>query len=534
MDKPIRIGTRSSELALWQAKTVAGQLEYLGHTTEIVKIESLGDLVLDKPLYELGVTGVFTKNLDLALLQDKIDIAVHSLKDVPTKLPEGIVQAAVLKRGNFNDVLILRENENFFSQKKAVIATGSLRRKAQWLHRFPEHTIEGLRGNVNTRLQKLKNSEWDGAIFAAAGLKRINLLPKDYVNLDWMIPAPAQGVVMMACKAEDEALLAVCKELNDEETELCVTVERDFLRHLEGGCTAPIGALATIRDETLKFKGVLFSPDGKDKIFFKKEVPTNHISDLATFAANYILERGGKNLLREKIEIERDLQIFSTKHVSLKQRQILSTRIGVDASDFITIRHNRIKKRALNEASKTIVFTSQNAVEALLHNFSGETLEFDHIFCVGRRTKRLIEKKIGKVTHLENNAAKLADYLVKNHADKAFTFFCGSRRRPELPTILKEANVSLDEVEVYQTIKSGRSLENKYQAILFYSPSGVESYMEANNSVECTAICIGETTATEARKHFQKIVVSKTPSVEKMMEAVNEVVLPKEDKDAVE
>ena len=159
MNRIIKIGTRSSELALWQANTVAEQLNNLGHETEIVKIDSIGDVVLDKPLYELGITGVFTKNLDIALLNEEVDIAVHSFKDVPTKLPIGIVQAAILKRGDFNDVLVLKEDENFFTNQSAVIATGSLRRKAQWLYRYPNHTITGLRGNVNTRLKKLEDNK---------------------------------------------------------------------------------------------------------------------------------------------------------------------------------------------------------------------------------------------------------------------------------------------------------------------------------------------------------------------------------------
>ena len=158
MKKTIRIGTRSSELALWQADTVSKQLQYLGHDTEIVKIDSIGDEVLNKPLYELGTTGVFTKNLDIALLNDKVDIAVHSLKDVPTVMPRGIVQAAVLKRGLYHDILVLKDSEEFFTRKTATIATGSLRRKAQWLYRFPHHSITGLRGNVNTRLRKLKEN----------------------------------------------------------------------------------------------------------------------------------------------------------------------------------------------------------------------------------------------------------------------------------------------------------------------------------------------------------------------------------------
>jgi hypothetical protein len=200
MSKTIRIGTRDSQLALWQAKTVQEQLEHLGHKTKLVPVKSTGDLMLNQPIYELGITGVFTRTLDIALLNEEIDIAVHSLKDVPTLLPKGIVQAAVLKRGNVRDTLVFKKNEEFLAQENAIIATGSLRRKAQWLNRYATHTLVGLRGNVNTRLQKLENnSDWNGAIFAAAGLGRIGLTPQNAVNLEWMVPAPAQGAIMIAC-----------------------------------------------------------------------------------------------------------------------------------------------------------------------------------------------------------------------------------------------------------------------------------------------------------------------------------------------
>ena len=175
--KTIRIGTRDSELALWQAKTVQHQLEVLGYSTEIVSTKSHGDIELSKPLYEMGVTGIFTKALDIALLNGEIDIAVHSMKDVPTALPDGIVVGAVLKRGNPHDVLVYKGDLSFLDTEIATIATSSLRRKAQWLHRYPHHNIENLRGNVNTRLQKLADNPWNGAIFAAAGLERIDKLP---------------------------------------------------------------------------------------------------------------------------------------------------------------------------------------------------------------------------------------------------------------------------------------------------------------------------------------------------------------------
>ena len=145
MQKIIRIGTRDSQLALWQAKKVERMLNELEYQTEIVPVKSTGDIILNKPIYELGITGVFTRNLDIALLNNDIDIAVHSMKDVPTVLPEGIIQAAVLKRANYNDILVLKDNEEFFAQKEATIATGSLRRKAMWLDRYPTHTVVDLR-----------------------------------------------------------------------------------------------------------------------------------------------------------------------------------------------------------------------------------------------------------------------------------------------------------------------------------------------------------------------------------------------------
>ena len=521
MNKIIRIGTRSSELALWQANTVSSQLEYLGHETEIVKIDSIGDEVLNKPLYELGTTGVFTKNLDIALLNDRIDIAVHSLKDVPTVLPKGIVQAAVLKRGVHHDILVLKDNEDFFTQKTALIATGSLRRKAQWLYRFPHHKITDLRGNVNTRIRKLKENDWNGAIFALAGLKRIGILPDNVLKLDWMIPAPAQGAVMIAALDKDKELLEILSELNDKETELCVGIEREFLNKLEGGCSAPIGALAMIIDEELKFKGALFSEDGKQKVEFSKTVPVNHTTDIAQFAASYILDKGGKKLMRKEGEVEKEINIFSTKHLSIGQKSALNKSIGTDMSDFITIRYNRIKPVVVKQPIKHVIFTSQNAVEAVSDNFMGSELNFEHIYCVGRRTKRLIEKNIGKVTHVENSASNLANYLAKQIKNEEATYFCGNKRRDELPDILENNGIILNEVVAYQTLLSPNELIKKYDGLLFFSPSGIESFLSKNSIDQEVAFCIGGTTAKEAQKHFKTVVEAKLPSVESVLNSVN-------------
>ncbi|MBO0320858.1 hydroxymethylbilane synthase [Muricauda sp. CAU 1633] len=299
MSKIIRIGTRDSELAMWQATTVQQKLEEIGNDTVLVPTKSLGDQVLDKPLYELGVTGIFTKALDVALLKGDIDIAVHSMKDVPTQLPKGIVQAAVLERAVTHDILVHKGSGFLESNQPATIATGSLRRKAQWLNKYPNHKVVDLRGNVNTRLIKLIENDWQGAIFAQAGLERIKLLPKDAIQLDWMIPAPAQGAMLVVAKEEDEFTREALAKLNHTETEIATTIEREFLRTLEGGCTAPIGALAQVKDESVYFEGVVFSLDGKQKIDIKKEVKLSDAPGFGKACAEEVLQKGGDKLMQE-------------------------------------------------------------------------------------------------------------------------------------------------------------------------------------------------------------------------------------------
>jgi hydroxymethylbilane synthase len=299
-EKTIRIGTRDSELALWQAHTVEKKLNDLGYKTKIVAVKSTGDIILDKPLYELGITGIFTKTLDVAMINGDVDIAVHSMKDVPTALPIGIVQAAVLERASTLDILVHKGNLDFLNES-GTIASGSLRRQAQWLNKYPSHKVVDLRGNVNLRMKKLNEGDWNGAVFAAAGLERINLKPENFINLDWMIPAPAQGAMVVVAMQNDAFTLDALSQLNDIETEIVTYIERQFLKTLEGGCTAPIGALAIYNDEedTIHFQGVLFSLDGKEKIEIDKIVPIEEWKKLGFYSAQEILNNGGTKLMTE-------------------------------------------------------------------------------------------------------------------------------------------------------------------------------------------------------------------------------------------
>jgi hydroxymethylbilane synthase len=523
MQKIIRIGTRDSQLALWQANKVREELKDLGYESVLVPIKSTGDIILDTPLYEMGITGIFTKNLDVAMVNKEIDIAVHSFKDVPTVLPKGIRQAAVLRRDDYSDILVLKGTEEFFGQPNGTIATGSLRRKAMWLNRYPTHTVVGLRGNVNTRLEKLENNDWDGAVFAAAGLYRIGKKPATAINLSWMIPAPAQGAIMITCLKDDEYSLDACEQINHRETEICTTIEREFLNLLEGGCSAPIGALAYIdaKTEEINFKGVLLKNDGSKKITVNKTAKVGSHKYLAKDCADYIINKGGKELMLEDHALATIVHsIYSTKKLSELQKETLSHTIGVKDSDFIKIRFNRIPPKEVKRELENVVITSQNGVEAVLNSFSKEELNFKNIFCVGRRTKKLIENRIGKVTHVSKNALKLAEYISKETEIKEVTYFCSNVRLDTLSSFLQANDIVVHEVEAYKTMLSPVKVDDSVAGVLFYSPSGIHSYLEENNTNK-TAFCIGETTAVEARKHFNTVEVANTPSVENVLELVN-------------
>jgi len=523
MSKIIRIGTRDSELALWQAKTVQSQLEHLGHKTQLVPVKSTGDLMLDKPIYELGITGVFTKTLDIAMINGDIDIAVHSLKDVPTLLPKGIVQAAVIKRGNVRDCLVFKNNEEFLSQRDAIIATGSLRRRAQWLNRYPTHTIVGLRGNVNSRLQKLEDNDWNGAIFAAAGLGRLDMKPEESFNLEWMIPAPAQGAIMITALESNEETLAICAEINHKDTEIATSIEREFLNRLEGGCSAPIGALAFVKDEEVHMQGVLLSLDGSKKIEVQRTVALEKHHELAQFCADYIIERGGKRLMDTIKKSSQDVNMYSTKTLTDEQKQLFHEDVVSQSSDFIKISSNRMTPKVLKPLPKNVIITSKNAVEALLTNFAPQELQFENIYCVGRKTKRLVERKIGKVKHTENNSKTLAEYLVEYIDGTEVTYFCSDIRLDELPSILNENNIEVNEVKAYETKYDAIKIDDTIKGVMFYSPSTVQSYKQENIATDdMIAFCIGETTAKEARKHFNDVRIAKIPTVESVIELVNE------------
>ncbi|TCJ13220.1 hydroxymethylbilane synthase [Flaviaesturariibacter flavus] len=311
MSRTLRIGTRDSQLAVWQATLVQNLLKGQGVSSELIYIKSEGDIDTVTPLYALGVQGVFTRSLDAALLSGRIDIAVHSMKDVPTQLAQGIQEVAVLERASTKDIFVYKNESDLaklgwvngqwskvnreeqaltIDHSPFTIGTSSIRRIAQWKHRYPNTDVENLRGNVNTRLRKVAESDWAGAIFAAAGVERIEVRPATSVDLDWMLPAPAQGAIMIVCRSEDAEAYESVRPLNHPETALCVRVERDFLRTLMGGCSTPISALARIEYAQVRFEGNLCAPDGSELVEIQKQADIAFANNLGVDAANELLQ----------------------------------------------------------------------------------------------------------------------------------------------------------------------------------------------------------------------------------------------------
>lgn len=262
----VRLGTRGSALALWQAQHVANLMAPLA--VQLIEIQTSGDRVHDAPLAQLGGDGVFTKEIQRALLDRQVDVAVHSLKDLPTEPVPGLVLGAVPARGPVGDVLISREGRRFDELPTgARLATSSVRRRAQALHRRPDLQFVEIRGNVETRLRKLGGQELDGLILAEAGLERLGLSARVTEVLDptWFLPAVGQGALGLECRAEDAATRRLLGALDHLPTHQSVLAERAFLHALGGGCRVPIGALSSVTDGTLVLRGVVVTPDGRER-----------------------------------------------------------------------------------------------------------------------------------------------------------------------------------------------------------------------------------------------------------------------------
>ena len=302
--KPLRIGTRGSPLALWQARHVANLLRGVvpARPIELVEIETVGDQVRDVPLVRLGGDGAFTKAIQQALLDRRVDVAVHSLKDLPTFRVEGLMLAAVPKRGPTGDAFVSKKHRAFVELPGgAVVGTSSLRRRAQLLQRRPELKLIDMRGNVETRLRKLIEQDLDAIILAQAGLVRLGLADQitEVLDATWMFPAVGQGALGLECRCDDDATRVIVDRLNDAATRWAVLAERAMLRGLGGGCQVPIGALTNITEGNLTLRGVVLPPDGSQRVEAEIAGPMEQAESLGQALADQLRGRGAEELLKE-------------------------------------------------------------------------------------------------------------------------------------------------------------------------------------------------------------------------------------------
>lgn len=304
--RKISIGTRGSKLALWQAEWVSSEIRKLKPDLEIslAKIKTTGDKILDVPLAKVGGKGLFVKEIEEALLRKDIDIAVHSMKDVPTDLPSGLHLAAICKREDPRDAFITQRSDIKSIgdlPKGAVIGTSSLRRSCQLLNIRPDLRIVQLRGNLDTRLRKLDEGQFDVVILAAAGIKRLGFERRitGILPIDISLPAVGQGAIGIECRKDDEFINNLISLLDDPETSVCVQAERAFLKKLEGGCQVPIAAYARIERGFLVIDGLVGSLSGNRLIRGHTEGRKEECEELGTKLAEDILSRGAKEILNE-------------------------------------------------------------------------------------------------------------------------------------------------------------------------------------------------------------------------------------------
>lgn len=312
--QPLRIGTRGSPLAMAQAyetrKRLQENFEELNEdgAIEIVVLKTQGDMILDKSLMELGGKGLFTKELDTALLADEVDICVHSMKDVPTWLPEGTILPCNLPREDTNDAFISKGGEVKSIAElpdNSVIGTASLRRQAQLMAQNPTLKCVNFRGNVQTRLRKLDDGVVDATLLAIAGLKRMNMDSCATSVLDWdeMLPAVAQGAIGIQCRSDDERSLKYIEKLNHPETKACVDCERAFLEALDGNCKTPIAGQARIIDGKIVFRGLIAMPDGSEKYTTESEGAIEDAKDIGRKAGEELKAQAGDKFFEMMVEM---------------------------------------------------------------------------------------------------------------------------------------------------------------------------------------------------------------------------------------
>jgi hydroxymethylbilane synthase len=495
MFRKIILGSRGSELALWQANFTKTQLEKLGYTVEILIIKTKGDQIQHLSFDKIEGKGFFTKELEEALLDGTIDLAVHSHKDLPTTFPEGLTIAAVSYREDCSESILispkaLNLNEHLGLKKGAIVGTSSARRKSQLLNIRPDLIIKDLRGNVPTRINKLRDKMYDAIVLASAGLNRLNInledIHRNIVSPTTFIPAPAQGVLAFQIRESDEDMKRIILQINDASVAKSISVERKVLNRMDGGCLLPLGVYCLFEEDKFKVWASLFLPE--ENKFKRVYIENNSAEESVNKVLNALVKEQSKT-----VYISRD-----QKEAAIFSKQLAGTGIEIIAEAPIAFEAINVNHIPLTD---WIFFSSKTAV----HYFFSQEIPYSSISkfaAMGSTTAAaLIELGINPsfVGNDKNTKTTSQDFMAVCKGTSVL--FPGAKNG--MRSIQQEIgdNAILQDVAVYQTIQKDISSNIDADIHVFTSPSTVKSFLNQCKLPIKKAVAIGETTASALREH---------------------------------
>ena len=542
----LKIGTRSSKLALKQTKIVIKKLENLPQirkkfSFKIIKVKTKGDIDKSKILHS-GYKGFFTKKIDDLLLKKKIDLAVHSAKDIPSKIGNNISIAAFLKREDPRDILLTNKNYTFDTlPQNLTIGTSSIRRKTQIHNIRPDLKIEYMRGNVETRIRKLKTNKYDAIILALAGLKRLglNYKNKNVLNISKFIPSGGQGAIAVTVRKKDSVINKLIKNINNNKTETEVKTERKFLEKINADCDSPVGAYAKIINNYVFFSVTVPSKNGM--FVYKSRTKFNKSEILAVRVANILKKKLGKNFLK-KIKFPKKLTFLLTR--SIKQSNELKKNINLKNFNFLNcpmlkIKPIKLTKNQIKEikVADAIIFSSANAVNIsrnYLNSFSNK------VFCVGDDTKvACLKNNIKNVSSSDGNINDLINLITKKIKDrsKKLVYISAKKTAVNLPLILKSKKIYVKKIVIYES-KKIKTIQkpildlirlNKLNFVTFFSKKTVITFNQLILKYKLQRYlmnteCISLSNSIEQiakKNNFKKYYVSSNPDRKSFLKLIN-------------
>jgi len=542
----LKIGTRSSKLALKQTKIVIKKLENLPQirkkfSFKIIKVKTKGDIDKSKILHS-GYKGFFTKKIDDLLLKKKIDLAVHSAKDIPSKIGNNISIAAFLKREDPRDILLTNKNYTFDTlPQNLTIGTSSIRRKTQIHNIRPDLKIEYMRGNVETRIRKLKTNKYDAIILALAGLKRLGLSykNKNVLNISKFIPSGGQGAIAVTVRKKDSVINKLIKNINNNKTETEVKTERKFLEKINADCDSPVGAYAKIINNYVFFSVTVPSKNGM--FVYKSRTKFNKSEILGVRVANILKKKLGKNFLK-KIKFPKKLTFLLTR--SIKQSNELKKNINLKNFNFLNcpmlkIKPIKLTKNQIKEikVADAIIFSSANAVNIsrnYLNSFSNK------VFCVGDDTKvACLKNNIKNVSSSDGNINDLINLITKKIKDrsKKLVYISAKQTAVNLPLILKSKKIYVKKIVIYES-KKIKTIQkpildlirlNKLNFVTFFSKKTVITFNQLILKYKLQRYlmnteCISLSNSIEQiakKNNFKKYYVSSNPDRKSFLKLIN-------------